>query len=579
MNVMNNRKWINRSIGLAVSRWISRGVNQLFSRHGSMNERRGASRRYSLNEPAASGGLPNICYGREIGMRKISSQKRPEGALLWKPRATPWDLVRRVTRSPNGAVLTQPKPKIGPPRWGYDCSCWMLTPGVAWGYRGAAPLGRRVEQNRFSFFSVNSNVLTVQVSASPLTTHFQKLSCSGISRAALAAIVAFALFCSLASAQSGELLRLVSEADFESVDEHDFQTAKNEAITALSATESHLRKHNPVGDWRIYLKLDELFRAIDQLKVPEPTRDDDLSLEEDALSFDDDLDDYESLDQGFTEEEAQADEALIEEAPEEDFDLEDWDSDDWELADGNSEDAAVEDADLVAIRQSLARTMGKHPGLETPSILALRSRLQHLLLTHARIRDHRIEKKFFETRDELMQLLSISPSSRDTEWYRKASPLLSWMDEFGQAEDATRFARSSWSKPNIHARISAPAMAQVTKRQVNETEPIREYDDGRWITGQAIASGVARMVPVDSPFAECRIVFDGDIHSTLGGSEGPVRFRLAGVTRLHVEQPVHLSANSFDLQPTLPSSSTVLWTDCVSTKRNGIGSRFDPQDC
>ncbi|MEM6776685.1 MAG: hypothetical protein AAF670_03445 [Planctomycetota bacterium] len=237
-----------------------------------------------------------------------------------------------------------------------------------------------------------------------------------------------------------------------------------------------------------------------------------------------------------------------------------------------SEQPPESSAELVRVDETLSRLFGNQPGLETPVLVDLRTRLRVLVSTHERVIDETLEPRFEALRTKLIQLLNVPATERRVDWFRQAAPIVSWMDEYDQAPMVIDNMKRLWSYNNLDARISASAMQLITSRNISEVEPIREVDDGRLITGRAVATGVARMMPTDLGPSECRIIFDGSIDSTLGGTEGPVTFRLAGRTRLRVEQPVDLSPDAFVLQPPIPASATNLWTDCVSTKRDGIGS-------
>jgi len=342
------------------------------------------------------------------------------------------------------------------------------------------------------------------------------------------------------SAQEPDWLRLAEQASFERPSQDQWEEARKNASAVVASVDAYLRQTDPSHQWRHYLNLAPVQSAIVDLRLPDPPLPATADDVDDASEFDD------------------ADSPI-----------------------GRTVDPAIK-----AIRTTLGRTIGNHPGLERPLVIAMRRAIQELLEVHQRISQASLEDRFDDKRLQLVKIFSDTQVTRDAQWYRVVLPLVSWMDENGQATKLSDAAKRHWSRPNLHARISDSALARITERVVNETEPIRQWDDGRLITGQAVATGLARMIPVSPPIslsspslisadrAECRIVFDGDIRSTLNGSEGPVRFRLAGLTRLHVEQPVFMSESAFDLQPTLPASSTNLWTDRVATKRNGIASRL-----
>ncbi|MCM2374317.1 hypothetical protein [Aporhodopirellula aestuarii] len=236
---------------------------------------------------------------------------------------------------------------------------------------------------------------------------------------------------------------------------------------------------------------------------------------------------------------------------------------------------------IQQIRVVAARLIGKHEGLERGVITRLRESIKDVVLASELMVDATLEESFNSRRDAIVELLA-SPHQNDLAFYRELLPLASWMDQYGQAVSWTPYAKSSWSRPNLRLSISAAAMRHVTMRPIREIKPIDECDDGRRITGRALVIGTAYMAPVNSVFTgisynqppQCQILFDGNIESTLNGSEGPVSFGLIGNTLMRAQTPVMLSTNGFTVLPIQTSSSTHLRTRHVSTRRNGVGSRL-----
>ncbi|MEM6364350.1 MAG: hypothetical protein AAF745_07985 [Planctomycetota bacterium] len=234
----------------------------------------------------------------------------------------------------------------------------------------------------------------------------------------------------------------------------------------------------------------------------------------------------------------------------------------------------LSEAARAVIDEAYDRMFANIPGLETPAILSLRRSLRTVIQVDAHLQQTELADVFRVKQRELVSRLGEPDSVRNLNWFRDVQALIAWFDEHEQAATAVVAAKALFSRPNMIAAISAPALAQVTRRPVDESEPICEMSDGRLIHGRAVATGVAEMIPSTADPAQCRIVFDGQVRSTLNGSEGPVVFRLGGLTRLHVEQPVTLSVDAFAMQSTLPNASTQLWTDRVATKRQFPGSRL-----
>ena len=81
-----------------------------------------------------------------IGLRKfVFPDFAPTGQPYASPGQRPGLCRDQDCKAPKGAVL-------GRPRWGSNRSLRNETPGDAWGYLRAAPLGRRTEQKRMPHF-------------------------------------------------------------------------------------------------------------------------------------------------------------------------------------------------------------------------------------------------------------------------------------------------------------------------------------------------------------------------------------------------------------------------------------------
>ncbi|MFG0291001.1 MAG: hypothetical protein ACF8CQ_22730 [Rhodopirellula sp. JB044] len=341
-----------------------------------------------------------------------------------------------------------------------------------------------------------------------------------------------------ADGQSFELSRIAQAAYFRPTTE-DFESDRRRAINAVADLDRYLGYGSNADAWKRFLKLQELNDQL--LSIPVPTFSP-IDFDDRDLQLTDTQQDY--LDQ------------------------------------------------FQTIRELAARMMGKHQGLERGPIASARESIKRLVLTSELMVDATLEKGFQSRRDEIVELL-MSPHREDQTFYRTLQPLASWMDQYGQATEWTTAAKSLWSRPNLRINVSAAAMRQVTLRPIRETEPIEECEDGRRIHGRALVTGVAYMVPSESsqPISwgvghssadmtswqarpQCQIVFDGNIESTLNGSDGPVSFGLIGHTRVNGYTPVILETDRFTVLPIQTSSSTRLRTRHVSTRRNGIGSRL-----
>ncbi|EMI43546.1 hypothetical protein RRSWK_04067 [Rhodopirellula sp. SWK7] len=344
------------------------------------------------------------------------------------------------------------------------------------------------------------------------------------------------LFPAMTAAQSTDLSGIAS-VTFQRPTIADFESARHEAINGVAELNTYLGNDSNAVAWKQFLKLRELNELLSTL--PAPT-----------------------------------------------FEPIDFDDRDRELSEIESHYLDQ----IQSIRETAARLMGKHKGLERGVISRMRESIKRLVLTSELRVDATLEKGFHVRRDNIVAMLE-SPHQNDLEFYRVLLPMASWMDQYGQAIDWTPRAMSQWSRPNLRVSISSAAMKQVTLRPIRETKPIEECEDGRRITGRALVTGFAYMSPVSSALTgaphhmlhnqsllyqppQCQIVFDGNIESTLNGSEGPISFGLIGNTRMHGITPVMLGTDRFTVLPIQTSSSTHLRTRHVSTRRNGVGSRL-----
>ena len=237
------------------------------------------------------------------------------------------------------------------------------------------------------------------------------------------------------------------------------------------------------------------------------------------------------------------------------------------------------DSNLESIFQAIEftrkRLIGLHPGLEVQELMDLRNSLNTLSKTlEVELRGTEFRDSLSESRDRLLEL-----TNRDREinsaTYRQLAADAAWLEQYGQAPELVSRLKSEFNNPNVILSISSHALELITERDVYENEPIDKTQDGRKITGQAIATGRAFLQPVFGNGAGLgQVVFQGNIESTLNTGQGPASVKLVGNTSLTAVRPVHFSAASFDLDETIPSSCTSLRTAAICTKRNGVGSRL-----
>lgn len=237
-------------------------------------------------------------------------------------------------------------------------------------------------------------------------------------------------------------------------------------------------------------------------------------------------------------------------------------------------DEANREAVEEALEFSRRRLIGDHVGLEIPQIVALRSALRQLSIEERLLKNREANELKFKTAVDAIADAYRQPLDAYERYVAIEAPV-AWLEFHGQADELVRIVKREYSHPNVIVDISKDTLKRMTLKDVYEVEPIDECEDGRHITGQAVATGQAFLQPVGGTQGnECQIVFSGTIRSTLRGKEGPVSFQLIGDTAVTAYRPVLMSDDRFQALSSLPVAATCLRTDQICTKRNGMGARM-----
>ncbi|MEM9365375.1 MAG: hypothetical protein AAGD07_05215 [Planctomycetota bacterium] len=227
--------------------------------------------------------------------------------------------------------------------------------------------------------------------------------------------------------------------------------------------------------------------------------------------------------------------------------------------------------DLDKARERLIRN---HPGVETASLVRLRDALHALSLALRLKHDKAVSHRFERVRNDMLERLQ----SKDVGLVQQRREIVraaSWLDEFGQAQEAVSLLRPYCAHPNVVVRLTAGAIEAVTKNEVRKTEPINRSSDGRRITGEALVTGNVWMAPA-APLrdAHLQVVFDGSVRSTLDGKQDPVSFRMVGDTDLRVRQPILMRPEQFLLQAVETQSRTRVHSERIAVGVDGVVGRI-----
>lgn len=229
-----------------------------------------------------------------------------------------------------------------------------------------------------------------------------------------------------------------------------------------------------------------------------------------------------------------------------------------------------------AVSATRARLIGGHKGLEIDELTSLRTALAEYAVAYDLSQSEDALAEFNRQIEELKKLLpSLATGATTIDDYRRMAPIVSWLEQRQQTPALVSLIKSRFNQPNVVITIDDSTVQQLTIQDVHEVESVNEVQDGRHITGQAVATGKAFVVPVSGSYAnELQVVFNGTIQTTLNGSQGPVSFQLLGNTALTARRPVLLSRDGFQSLSSVPAACTVLSTQAVCTRRNGVGSKL-----
>lgn len=211
------------------------------------------------------------------------------------------------------------------------------------------------------------------------------------------------------------------------------------------------------------------------------------------------------------------------------------------------------------IRQSLTvrgRLVGTWPGLELSYLRDLREHLDGLIAA-AQFGDADVAANLFDRQlqilsDQVEQLEPIPTADR----LAGLSRILEVLQATGQSDPLVSTFSSTFSQPNVVARVGDEVIREAVGRPIEQVEPVRECILGTRLQGQGQLRGsiTADLIPSQGA-ARLAIRLTGSFESRNTGYSGPVRLRTVGRGDVSAVRTVAFSDRGVQLEPHTANAS------------------------
>lgn len=201
----------------------------------------------------------------------------------------------------------------------------------------------------------------------------------------------------------------------------------------------------------------------------------------------------------------------------------------------------------VALRFRLISTA---PGLEFHEFQSLRRSVDGLIAAII-FRDPTkamdLVSRQLKTLADRINALDEFPSSVDV---AAISTILSVLESSGQAEGTIAAFRETFSRPNLAVLVRESFVQEVVRRDVDESNPVRECILGTRIVGNARMNGVVTtdLVPGVGA-ARVLVSLSGRVVSNNTGYNGPVRLRTFGFSDVNLSRLVSIRESGIQMEP------------------------------
>lgn len=193
-------------------------------------------------------------------------------------------------------------------------------------------------------------------------------------------------------------------------------------------------------------------------------------------------------------------------------------------------DAAPKADDVSLV---LSKFKSNKPGIERPTMSAVRDALVHYAALSAAAADPKLAETYAAKMTRLGEILATYKTAPTTDLALEIGQILGWLEACGQDAKLVALIQTSLSETNLVASVSKRFAAAGIEEPVDRVTPVRDVILGTNIVGTARLQGKTSLefIPSDSS-AKMAIHLDGTATSNNVGYNGPVTIWSTGVTNV-----------------------------------------------
>jgi hypothetical protein len=225
--------------------------------------------------------------------------------------------------------------------------------------------------------------------------------------------------------------------------------------------------------------------------------------------------------------------------------------------------------DPQALENIRNRFASQHPGLELPSLTAVRNSLAAFAPAALSAVEDSPQQATAELEALAAALAAMAQNPLGPE-AEEAADSLRWLVLRGYVPEVVQAIRHYYARPNFFFHTSEPFLAVGWQRRVNRSEPVTDMILGTSIRGMGDTSGYVsiQLVP-NSNRAVIDSLFNGVTYSRTIGRNGPATIRSAGRTDFQVRKRIFLDPDGLKTVPAMASARTRTTTLGVNAGRGG----------
>ena len=212
--------------------------------------------------------------------------------------------------------------------------------------------------------------------------------------------------------------------------------------------------------------------------------------------------------------------------------------------------AKPEGPNLSQLEQIYARMLSGHEGLGLVPFRNLRDAIVRYVGVAREIDSPKIESRYKEVLNSLansVDLFTKAPNGQDA---ATISAYLGWLRNARQVPDLIEAIRKPTLNRNLYASASAGLLNAGMAREVDETEPVRDYILGTSIrgTGRTTGNVTVELVPTDDRATIMTVMKGTNVANTVGYN-GPVVVHGGGTTDLTTRKQVFIDGEHMWADP------------------------------